>query len=117
MSIAFDPKGERLAAALLPCVIRIAAVGGSAAKRELIGHYDAITCVAFSANGRWLVSGSDDHTVRLWDAETGVERGAVELDTQVKAVAFAADGRSVFTGNGNTSCYQLDFPQFLGENP
>ncbi len=45
-----------------------------------------------------------------------MERGVVELDTLVKAIAFAPDGRTVFTGNGNTSCYQFDVQPFFGEN-
>ena len=35
------------------------------------GHTAAVASVAFSRNGRRLVSASLDHTVRLWDVETG----------------------------------------------
>ncbi|KAJ7215969.1 hypothetical protein GGX14DRAFT_54889, partial [Mycena pura] len=33
------------------------------------------SAVAVSANGRWIVSGSNDQTVRLWDRETGAQHG------------------------------------------
>ena len=42
-----------------------------------------------------------------------VPAGLVELDTQIKALAFAPDGRSLFTGNGTTSCYQIEVRQIL----
>jgi len=45
--------------------------------------------------------------------EAGAPRGLAELDTQIKALAFAPNGRSLFTGNGTTSCYQLDVRRML----
>lgn len=36
-----------------------------------LGHIDEVRAVKFSADGKRLVSGSSDGTVRLWDAETG----------------------------------------------
>ena len=36
-----------------------------------IGHRNEVNHVQFSADGSWLVSGGDDGTVRLWDANTG----------------------------------------------
>ena len=29
--------------------------------------------IAYSRSGRWIATGSKDHTVRLWDARTGAE--------------------------------------------
>src|SRR5258705_3947354 len=39
--------------------------------RVLEGHTDLCLCIAFSPDGEQLVSGSDDHTVRLWSMSTG----------------------------------------------
>lgn len=114
-SLAFHPSGRRLAGASLVQSVRVWDVAAGHLVSELIGHLDAVTCVAYSPDGRWLASGSDDRTVRLWDAETGLQRGLTELDTQVKAITFAPDGRYLFTGNGNGSCYQLEVSPLLGE--
>ena len=37
----------------------------------LCEHTDQVSCLAFSSNGKLLVSGSNDKTVRLWDVQTG----------------------------------------------
>src|SRR5713226_2145591 len=39
--------------------------------RVLEGHTESCYCVAFSPDGGRLVSGSKDHTVRLWNVSTG----------------------------------------------
>jgi WD40 repeat protein len=36
---------------------------------NLAGHGSAVSAVAWSPNGRSLLSGSDDHTARLWDTQ------------------------------------------------
>jgi WD40 repeat protein len=114
-SLAFDPSGHRLATATLNQSIRVWEVATQQTQLELIGHLDAVTCVVYSSDGRWLASGSDDRTVRLWEPDTGIQLGLVELDTQIKALACAPDGRSLFTGNGTGSCYQLDVRQILAD--
>jgi WD40 repeat protein len=110
-ALAFDPCAARLAIATVGQAIGIWDVPTQQLRHELTGHLDAITCLAYSPDGRWLASGSDDRTLRLWDAQTGAEHTLVELDTQIKALCFSADGRHLFTSNGNSSCCRLTLNQ------
>ena len=112
-SLAFHPAGRLLAAASLVRTVRVWDARTGRLLRELAGHDEAVNCVTYSPDGRHLASAADDHTVRLWDADTGVLLGVTELDTQVKVLRFSPDGRSLFTGNGNSSCYQLKTQRLL----
>ncbi|KIM25844.1 hypothetical protein M408DRAFT_73786, partial [Serendipita vermifera MAFF 305830] len=61
------------------------------------GHEGAITCVSFSRDGRRIVSCSEDHTIRVWDAETGetIIPPLEGHDEMVNAVSFSPDGRRI----------------------
>ncbi|KAJ6564303.1 WD40-repeat-containing domain protein, partial [Mycena capillaripes] len=67
----------------------------------LEGHTNWVTSVAFSPDGKRIVSGSYDHTVRIWDAETGAAlREPLEGHTNsVTSVAFSPDGNRIVSGS------------------
>ena len=39
----------------------------------LTGHSDSVCSVAYSPDGKHIVSGSRDSTVKIWDAQSGKE--------------------------------------------
>jgi WD40 repeat protein len=71
--------------------------------RTMTGHKGAVTTVAYSPDGKFILSGSEDKTLKLWNAEDGKEvrtltghRGAVTGvafgSTRDMAVSGSADG-------------------------
>jgi WD40 repeat protein len=106
-SLAFSPDGKRILGAASG-VIQI----WNAATGEAIGKpfgYDysvnpimaGITSVAYSPDGKRIVSGSYDKTVRIWDASTGEAIGKpfTGHGDIVKSVAFSPDGKYIVSGS------------------
>ncbi len=56
--------------------------------------------VAYSPNGHHIISGSNDSTIRIWDAETGAPvSGPLERHTDwVLSVAYSPDGQHIISG-------------------
>ena len=65
----------------------------------LSGHTDEVNTVAFSSDGRLLVSGSDDQSVKLWDVQTG---GTIQTFSDhtglVFSVSISVDGATIVSG-------------------
>jgi serine/threonine protein kinase len=65
---------------------------------EGLGH----ASVAVTPDGKYVVSGSKDKTVRLWDLATGQEvRRFTGHESTVRSVAVTPDGKYVVSGSGD----------------
>ena len=64
-----------------------------------VGHGGDVYSVAFSPDETFLLTGADDGTARLWEAETGrVVRRFAGHEEGLSSVAFSPNGRHVLTG-------------------
>ena len=72
--------------------------------QTLEGHRNSVWSVAFSADSKLVVSGSDDSSIKIWDAATGREVQTLEGHRgSVSSVAFSADSKLVVSGSGDCS--------------
>lgn len=92
-------------------VIKVLAGGGAAFAAGIVGYViytqpdrplrtikgaDYVIAVAAAPGGRYVVSGSDDGTVKVWELATGDEvRSLLGHTEKVKSVAVTPDGRYV----------------------
>ena len=65
------------------------------------GHEGTVNAVAVTPDGKRIVSGSDDHTIRVWDLETGAAIGKPIEGHKgpVSAVAVTPDGKRIISGS------------------
>ena len=72
--------------------------------RTFTGHKGAVTSVAYSPDGKFLLSGGEDQTLKLWEVASGKEvrtftgnRGAVT------SVAFSPEGNLAVSGSDDST--------------
>jgi WD40 repeat protein len=67
--------------------------------KVLKGHKNVVFSLAFSADGKRLISGSADKTARIWDVASGQLLFALKgHSAKINAVAFNKDGSRIVTG-------------------
>lgn len=70
--------------------------------RSLVGHTDTVWAVAISPDGKTLVSGSFDKTMRLWNLPAGTWRQTLSQHSDaVRSIAISADNKMLVSGSSD----------------
>jgi WD40 repeat protein len=95
--LAFSPDSKRIASG--------SGVWDAATGKQVLalqGHTDGLYSVAYSGDGKRIVTGGEDGTARVWEAATGKELIPLKGHTckVLSAVAFSPDGTRILSGGG-----------------
>jgi WD40 repeat protein len=91
-AVAFFPGSRRLITGAWTEVVLWETASGKELRR-FRGHAHPVNCLACSPDGRFCLSGANDSTLRLWQAESGREMLCMKAPNTVQCVVFTPDGR------------------------
>jgi WD40 repeat protein len=64
--------------------------------------------VSFSPDGKRIVSGSEDKTLKVWDSQTGQEKLTFKGHSEpVSSVSFSPDGKRIVSGSGRVASGEI----------
>ncbi|HXG12116.1 MAG TPA: PQQ-binding-like beta-propeller repeat protein [Gemmataceae bacterium] len=97
------PQGPAADAPALPGLVAV-----------LRGHTEPIYGIAFTPDGKHVITGSFDRTLRLWETATGKEvktfAGPAGHQNQVLCLALSPDGTNLASGSSDNTAKLWDIP-------
>ena len=105
ISVAWSRDSARLATGggYLDPVVRLWDVQSGSQLQVFSGHGADVEAVAFHPNQKWIVSVSEDKTMKIWDIASGKELLSVVGFSDGQRLAYAPNG--CYTGSPNAAAY------------
>jgi len=97
---AFSPDGERLALCRFAPELKMLDAHTGKVLIDLVGHNVNARCACFSDQGKTIITGSDDRTIRIWNAQSGaLMRTLPEHTAGIADIAVSSDGQHLITAD------------------
>lgn len=105
ISVAWSPDGKRLVSGggFRDMTMRLRDVQSGNQVQSFKGHTADVEAVAFHPNQKWLISASEDGTMKVWDSSTGQALLSVVGFADGQYLAYAPNG--CYTGSANAANY------------
>jgi len=91
-SVAFSPDGRLLAIGNMNYVVVWNIANGRRVLPPFTGHQDYVTRIAFTFDGKTLLTGSQDRSLRLWNLATGQQVATVP---ETYSFTLSSDGSTL----------------------
>jgi WD40 repeat protein len=107
--LAYSPDGKFIAAAD-GVYQRVQLFDSTTGKllRTLWGHRESVMSVAFSHDGKRLITSSRDKTARIWDVATGEQLNRFVMPEAARQATFVAAGKEVMILDDSWQVIRLD---------
>ena len=66
-------------------------------QQQMVGHINGVTLLAFSPDGKMLISAGRDNALRAWDLGTGKAIASMTGAGFIQCMAIAVDGKTIIT--------------------
>ena len=99
--VAFSPDGTKIVATddFSSGILNVYDASTAELLQTIHGHASKTMSVEFTRDGRRVISGSDDGTLRFWDSTSGDLLGTLRVNERVRKIAFCSDGDSFVTAS------------------
>jgi tetratricopeptide (TPR) repeat protein len=91
--------------------LRILNLSAQAEVKTLSEHKVWPSCMAFSRDGKYIVSADEDLTIKIWDVTTGKEVMTLQEEGRYRyiyCIAFSPDGKRIVSGGGGVTVWNLE---------
>ena len=76
-------------------------MGTGTEKFTLKGHSNWVNAIALTPDGKTVISGSSDHTIKIWDLGTDEEIATFTGESPITCCLVAPDGVTIVAGEGS----------------